>query len=64
MKATSITIAITCIASASAFNPSTAGSRQSTQLNEKLFRTIQNMDLFAPNKDVNDYGSRNKKNVS
>jgi len=29
-----------------------------------LFTTIFEMDLFAPNKDVNDYGSRKKKNVS
>jgi hypothetical protein len=31
---------------------------------KSLFRTIAEMDLFAPKADQNDYGARNKKNVS
>ena len=63
-----------CLASASAFTPSTNGVRAPTQLAAKkdaaepakksLFTTIFEMDLFAPNKAVNDYGARSKKPVS
>ncbi len=62
------TVALTaaCIASASAFAPS-AGDRASTQLaaeKKSFFSTVFDMDLFAPQKEQNDYGARNKKNVS
>mmetsp|Transcript_18608 Transcript_18608/g.22802 ORF Transcript_18608/g.22802 Transcript_18608/m.22802 type:complete len:173 (-) Transcript_18608:377-895(-) len=62
---TSIAITAACIASASAFAPANTNARQSTQLAEKksLFKTISDMDLFAPVKDQNDYGARGKKNV-
>lgn len=41
----------------------TSTGRSSTALSESLFTKIANMDLFAPVKDQNDYGARNKKNV-
>mmetsp|Transcript_13808 Transcript_13808/g.20215 ORF Transcript_13808/g.20215 Transcript_13808/m.20215 type:complete len:159 (+) Transcript_13808:58-534(+) len=65
MKSTVI-VAAACIASASAFAPSTNGARQVTSLNEKksFFKTVFEMDLFAPNAEQNDYGARNKKNLS
>jgi hypothetical protein len=66
------TVALTaaCIASASAFAPSTTGARANTQLaaekkeKQSFFSTVFGMDLFAPNADVNDYGARDKKKVS
>lgn len=63
MKTSAIIIA-SCVASASAFAPQMP-SRQSTQLSEKktFFKTIFDMDLFAPKADQNDYGARGKKNV-
>ena len=62
---TSIAIIAACVASTSAFAPSSNG-RVSTQLHEKksFFSTVFDMDLFAPKSDQNDYGARNKKNVS
>jgi hypothetical protein len=61
MKTSAFVIA-TCVASASAFSPQMP-ARQSTQLAEKksIFRTISEMDLFAPKADQNDYGARGKK---
>lgn len=66
---TTCALVIAGLASASAFAPATSGARASTQLAEKkekqtVFSTIFGMDLFAPNKEVNDYGARNNKNVS
>ncbi len=65
---TSCVIAVACIGSAAAFAPQT-GARAATALNEKkektpLFNRIFGMDLYAPQADQNDYGARNKKNVS
>lgn len=58
--------------SASAFAPPQQG-RSTVSLDAKkgeteapkktVFSTIFDMDLFAPNKNVNDYGARNNKNV-
>ena len=69
MKYTVALTSAACIASASAFAPST-GARSSTQLAAKeegekktLFKTIFDMDLFAPVKTQNDYGARNSKKV-
>ena len=62
MKTTALIIA-GCVASASAFAPAPNGERASTQLHKSLFRTISEMDLFAPKKDQNDYGARSKKNA-
>lgn len=39
----------------------TAGS---TQLQKSIFDAISDMDLWAPDKDSNEYGARNKKKVS
>ena len=61
---TSIALTVACIASASAFAPANNGARASTQLQESFFKTIFEMDLFAPQKEQNDYGARNAKNVS
>lgn len=64
---TTCAFVIAGLASASAFAPATSGARASTQLAEKkptIFTTIFGMDLFAPNKEVNDYGARNNKKVS
>ena len=61
---TSAAIVLACIASTSAFAPSNNGARPSTSLNKSLFKTIAEMDLFAPVADQNDYGARGKKNVS
>lgn len=67
MKTNSALIVLAgCAASASAFAPScNAGARVSTELFEKksLFKTIAEMDLFAPRADQNDYGARKKKNL-
>lgn len=63
---TTAAITVACLASASAFAPS-SGPRASTQLaaeKKSFFSTVFDMDLFAPKKDQNDYGARNKKNVS
>ena len=71
---TSAFILAGCVASASAFAPSPAVARVNTELSAKkaeeekpkkksLFGVIAGMDLFAPNKEQNDYGARNKKNV-
>jgi len=62
MKTSALIIA-GCVASASAFAPAPNGERASTQLHKSLFRTISEMDLFAPKKDQNDYGARSKKNA-
>jgi len=63
------TVAIAaCIASASAFAPANNGAaRASTELmaeKKSFFSTVFDMDLFAPVSDQNDYGARNKKNLS
>jgi hypothetical protein len=61
---TSLFVIATCVASASAFAPSGNG-RQATELAEKksIFKTITEMDLFAPKSTQNDYGARNQKNL-
>merc|ERR1719446_1522297 len=66
MKSTTALVAAACVANASAFAPSTNGARQSTELFEKktFFKSVFDMDLFAPKADQNDYGARNKKNLS
>jgi hypothetical protein len=60
MKTSALLIAAS-VASASAFVPA-AKAPQTTQLNG-LFKTISDMDLWAPVKDSNDYGARGKKNI-
>ena len=71
----SVLITAACIASASAFAPQTSNARAGSALfakkggkkeagNKSLFQTIFEMDLFAPVATQNDYGARNKKNVS
>ena len=61
---TSAFVAAACVASASAFAPSSNG-RQATELAEKktFFKTIFDMDLFAPKSGQNDYGARDSKNL-
>jgi len=73
MKVTAVFVA--GLATVSAFAPSIPSARTSTELmaakkpasspeKKPLFRSIFEMDLFAPVKDQNDYGARDKKNVS
>ena len=62
MKASALIIAAT-VASAGAFAPSQQTPRQSTQLYKSIFQVVSDMDLFAPKKDQNDYGARNKKKL-
>jgi len=64
---TSVAIIAACVASASAFAPANNGARVNTELaaeKKPFFRSVFDMDLFAPVKDQNDYGARSKKNVS
>ena len=62
MKVTAFLFAAT-LASTSAFAPAPT-QRVGTALNESIFSKIANMDLWAPISNSNDYGARNKKNVS
>mmetsp|Transcript_43861 Transcript_43861/g.86038 ORF Transcript_43861/g.86038 Transcript_43861/m.86038 type:complete len:81 (+) Transcript_43861:247-489(+) len=75
MKTATVIYAAIAVGSASAFSPMTESCRVTTNLAAKakaekpvkkktIFTTIAEMDLFAPNADVNDYGSRKGKNVS
>lgn len=65
MKTTAF-VTIATLASASAFAPNSQGRSTTSLAAEKksFFRTVFDMDLFAPKADQNDYGARNKKNVS
>ena len=66
MKTSALIIA-GCVASASAFAPSQQSAGSSTQLfaeKKSFFSTVFDLDLFAPKKEQNDYGARNKKNLS
>jgi hypothetical protein len=69
MKTSALIIAAS-IASASAFAPSSNGARAPTDLSaekkekKSFFKTVFDMDLFAPNADQNDYGARGKKNLA
>jgi len=53
------------LASASAFAPTSQGRSTTSLAAEKksFFKTVFEMDLFAPKADQNDYGARNKKNL-
>jgi hypothetical protein len=63
MKSTAA-IAVALVASASAFAPATSQGRAATQLYDKpFFNKVFDMDLFAPNPNVNDYGARSKKGI-
>lgn len=72
MKVTSVVAAASIVASASAFVPAANDAHASTALFAKkggeekksVASTIFGMDLFAPNKGVNDYGARKSKNLS
>ena len=46
------------------FAPASQGGRAGTQLQKSIFDAISDMDLWAPDKDANTYGARNKKKVS
>jgi len=74
MKTATVICAAIAVGSASAFSPMTESCRVTTNLAAKakaekpvkkktIFTTIAEMDLFAPNADVNDYGSRKGKNL-
>eukprot|EP01082_Thalassiosira_pseudonana_P014018 g12564.t1 g12564 contig6:2164860-2165686(+) len=59
----SAALVIASVASTSAFTVQNGNARQSTQLNESIFKKISNLDLWAPVADSNDYGARSKKNI-
>jgi hypothetical protein len=59
----SVVIALGLVATTQGFAPVSQG-RVNTDLSATFFDTIFGMDLFAPKKDQNEYGARNKKNVS
>ena len=68
---TAAVVTLACLASASAFAPASNGrvasslaAKEAAPAKKSLFRTISEMDLFAPVKTQNDYGARSKKNVS
>jgi hypothetical protein len=67
MKVVSL-IAVAGVASTSAFVAPMSNGRVATPLfaekKPTFFDTVFGMDLFAPNKQVNDYGSRGKKNLA
>jgi len=55
-------VVLGAVASTSAFAP--AAKPLSTTALNGLFERIADMDLFAPNPDVNTYGARNKKTLT
>ena len=61
---TSLVLALGAVASVQAFAPSAQQQKVGTQLDATLSERIFGMDLFEPVKDQNNYGARNKKNVS
>ncbi len=72
---TSALIVLGCAASVTAFAPSQQRAPSCTQLNAKkgeeaapakksFFKTVFEMDLFAPVKTQNDYGARNSKKLT
>ena len=61
---TSLVLALGAVATVQGFAPAQQ-QRVGTELNAKtLSERIFGMDLFEPVKDQNNYGARNKKNVS
>mmetsp|Transcript_13240 Transcript_13240/g.29163 ORF Transcript_13240/g.29163 Transcript_13240/m.29163 type:complete len:83 (+) Transcript_13240:24-272(+) len=67
MKAAITVLAVAAIGSTEAFAPNAQPSRASTALfaeeKKSFFSTIFDMDLFAPDAGVNDYGARSNKKV-
>jgi hypothetical protein len=63
MQTYAVLLAFVVVAAVQGFAPNSQG-RSVSQLNESLFDKVANMDLFAPKKDQNTYGARNKKDVS
>jgi len=63
MQSYTFVLALVLVAAVQGFAPVSQG-RAGSQLSESLFDKIANMDLFAPKKDQNTYGARDKKNVS
>lgn len=63
MQSYAVILALVLVAAVQGFAPESQG-RAGTQLRATLFDRISNMDLFAPKADQNEYGARNKKDVS
>jgi hypothetical protein len=61
---TSAVLALGLVATTQGFAPVSQGRVANTELSVSFFDRIFGMDLFAPVKDQNEYGARNKKNVS
>ena len=59
----SLVLAPVLVAAVQGFAPAPQ-ARAGSQLQESLFDKVAQMDLFAPKKDQNTYGARNKKDVS
>ena len=58
---------VASLAAASAFAPAQTGRVETSLAAEEkkpFFNAVFGMDLWTPVKDQNDYGARNKKNVS
>ena len=63
MQSYAVVLALVLVAAVQGFAPVSEG-RIGTQLQGSLFDAVADMDLFAPKKDQNTYGARNKKDVS
>ena len=61
-----VALLVATLTTAAAFAPALNGRAQSVLSAEQksFFARVAEMDLFAPNKNINDYGARKKKNVS
>lgn len=64
MQSYTIVLALVLVAAVQGFAPVSQGRVGTTQLQGSIFDAIADMDLFAPQKTQNDYGARNKKDVS
>ena len=64
MQSYTIVLALVLVAAVQGFAPVSQGRVGTNQLQASIFDAIQDMDLFAPKKGQNDYGARNKKEVS
>mmetsp|Transcript_10519 Transcript_10519/g.22283 ORF Transcript_10519/g.22283 Transcript_10519/m.22283 type:complete len:176 (-) Transcript_10519:76-603(-) len=62
MQSYTVVLALVLVAAVQGFAPASQG-RAGSQLDASLFDRISNMDLFAPKKDQNTYGARNKKDL-
>merc|ERR1740139_733021 len=62
MQSVTIVLALVAVAAVQGFAPASQG-RAGTAIQGTIFDAVAGMDLFAPKKDQNSYGARNKKNL-